>query len=373
MRIADRYVTRELIPPFILGVGGFLVILIGDILYTLAEYIALGRVTIDTVLRLLAYKMPAIMVVTFPVSTLFGTLIGMGRLARDREIQAMRLAGTAVSRVFLPVVVFGLVVTAGTFTTNEVVAPWANHNANLVIRRALFGEAFPEVREQVFLRGPGNRFLYIHTVDDRARVLRNVMIYEANRTLPRLITAREATWSDKTWILRHGVAREVDADGFTTLEAGFEAMELNVGLTETAFFDGQKTPEEMTARELRNQTEMFRGGLSPRIPLEYHRKFSIPVASVIFAFIAAPLSLIGARGGQALGVGLTIVLLFVYYAVMSTARALGSTGVLSPALAAWAPNLLFVAAGVLLVIREEGWMRVRPLAVRRVRVEGAGS
>ena len=190
MRIADKYVTRELVPPFILGVGGFLVILIGDILYTLAEYIALGRVTMDTVLRLLAYKMPAIMVVTFPVSTLFGTLIGMSRLARDREIQAMRLAGTAVSRVFLPVVIFGLVVTAGTFMTNEVVAPWANHNANLVIRRALFGEAFPEVREQVFLRAPGNRFLYIHTVDDRARVLRNVMISEANRTLPRLITAR---------------------------------------------------------------------------------------------------------------------------------------------------------------------------------------
>jgi len=63
------------------------------------------------------------------------------------------------------------------------------------------------------------------------------------------------------------------------------------------------------------------------------------------------------NGGQAVGVGLTIVLLFVYYAVMSTARALGSSGALSPVLAAWAPNLLFVAAGVLLVIREEGWMR----------------
>lgn len=373
MRVADRYITRELIPPFVLGVGGFLVILIGDILYTLAEYIALGRVTIDTFVRLLAYKMPAIMVVTFPVSTLFGTLIGMSRLARDREIQAMRLAGTPVSRIFAPVVVFGLVVTAGTFLTNEVIAPWANHNANLVIRRALFGEAFPEVREQVFLRGPGNRFLYIHTVDDRARVLRNVMIYEAERTLPRLTTAREATWSDKTWILRHGVAREIDADGYTTFEAGFDAMELNVGLTETAFFDGQKTPEEMTARELRHQREVFGAGLSPRVSLEYHRKFAIPVASIIFAFIAAPLSLIGVRGGQAVGVGLTIVLLFVYYAVMSTARALGSTGVLSPVLAAWAPNLLFGGAGLVLVVREEGWLRLGPVRFRRVRIEGARS
>jgi LPS export ABC transporter permease LptG len=372
MRIADRYITRELIPPFVLGVGGFLVILIGDILYTLAEYIALGRVTLETFVRLLAYKMPAIMVVTFPVSTLFGTLIGMSRLARDRELQAMRLAGTALSRICLPAVLFGLVVSAGTFVTNEVIAPWANHNANRVIRRALLGEAFPAVREQVFLRGPGSRFLYVHTVDDRARLLRNVMIYEADRPLPRLITAREATWSEKTWVLRHGVAREVDADGYTTVEAGFDTMELNVGLTETAFFDGQKTPEEMTARELRRQREVF-GGLSPRVALDYHRKFAIPAASIIFAFLAAPVSLIGARGGQAVGVGLTIVLLFVYYAVMSTARALGSTGVLSPLLAAWAPNLLFAAAGAVLIIREEGWLRSRPVPLRRVRVEGAGS
>ena len=373
MRIADRYIARELLPPFVLGVGGFLVILIGDILYTLAEYIALGRVTIDTFVRLLAYKMPALMVVTFPVSTLFGTLIGLGRLARDREIQAMRLAGTAMFRIFAPVLVFGLVVTIGTFLTNEVVAPWANHQANLLIRRALFGEAFPEVREQVFLRGPGNRFLYVHTVDDRARVLRSVMVYEAERSLPRLITAREATWSDKTWILRHGVAREVDADGYTTYEAGFETMELNVGLSEAAFFEGQKTPEEMTAGELRSQAELFRGGLSPRVPLEYHRKFSIPIASLIFAFIASPVSLLAARGGQAVGVGLSIALLFVYYAVMSTARALGATGVMSPALAAWAPNLIFLAAGILLVLREEGWLRFRPMPGRPVGVAGAGS
>lgn len=89
MRTADWYIVRELLPPFVLGLGGFLVILIGDILYTLAEYIAMGRVTLEVVLRLLVYKMPAIMVITFPVSTLFASLLGLGRLARDRELQAM--------------------------------------------------------------------------------------------------------------------------------------------------------------------------------------------------------------------------------------------------------------------------------------------
>ncbi len=365
MRTADWYIVRELLPPFVLGLGGFLVILIGDILYTLAEYIAMGRVTLEVVLRLLAYKLPAIMVITFPVSTLFATLLGLGRLARDRELQAMRLVGTSLPRLFAPVLAFGLLVAGATFFTNEVISPWANHRANALIRRAIAGEAFPAVREQVFLRGPGNRFLYVHQVDDRAGVLRNVMVYEAEGPLPRLITAREASWSERTWILRNGVVREFDADGYTTAEAGFASMELNVGLDGATFAAGQKTPEEMTVGELRRQVDRFRTGISPRVTIEYHRKFAIPVASVIFAFIAAPLSLQAVRGGRFAGVGFSVVLLFIYYVVMSTARALGSTGVLSAFMAAWAPNLLFLAGGCVLVAWEEGRIR-RPLAAGRL-------
>jgi lipopolysaccharide export system permease protein len=373
MRIVDRYIIRELLPPFLLGIGGFLVILVGDILYTLAEYIVTGRVTLEMVVRLLAYKMPAIMVITFPVSTLFGTLLGLGRLARDRELDAMRLIGTSLPRLFAPVIGFGLVVTGLTFLTNEVVSPWANRRANTLIRRALFGEAFPEVREQVFMRGPGGRVLYVHRVDDRAQRLHHVMIYESEGPYPRLITAREATWSAKTWILRGGVVRDLDASGFTTYEAAFGEMQINVGLEAAAFFDGQRTPEEMTVRELRSQVDLFRAGLPPRVAVEYHRKFAIPSASLVFALVAAPISLLAARGGRFVGVAASIGLLFVYYVVMSVARALGSTGVLSPALSAWAPNLLFVGGGALLAAWAEGWIRLPQARLPTARVEGARS
>jgi lipopolysaccharide export system permease protein len=371
MRIADRYILRELFPPFLLGIGGFLVILIGDILYTLAEYIVAGRVTADLVLRLLAYKMPAIMVITFPVSTLFGTLLGLGRLARDRELDAMRLVGTSLPRLFAPVVVFGLAVAGLTFLTNEVVSPWANRRANTMIRQAILGEAFPEVREQVFLRAPGNRFLYVNRVDDRARLLRNIMVFEAEGPLPRLITAWEATWSSTTLALFQGVMRDLDAAGFTSHEAAFATMQINVGLDAATFFDGQRTPEEMTVGELRSQLDLFRGGLPAKVAVEYHRKFAIPAASLIFALVAAPISLLAARGGRFGGVAASIALLFAYYVVMSVARALGVAGVLSPALSAWAPNLLFVAAAALLVAWVEGRMHVRPPRWPDVRVEGA--
>lgn len=373
MRILDRYIVRELFPPFTLGVGGFIVILIGDILYVLAEYIVAGRVTPQVMLRVLIYKVPAIMVITFPVSTLFGTLLGLGRLAKDLELQAMRLMGMSLSRLFAPVLAFGIVVTGLTFLTNEVIAPWANQRANSLIRQAVLGEAFPQVREQVFLRAPGNRFLYVEKVDPKSGLLHNVMVYETERPFPRLITAREASWSAQAWALRDGVVREMEPNGFTRFEASFAAMEIHVGLTPDTFLAGQRTPEEMTLRELRTQTEQFRASLSPRAAIEYHRKVAIPAASLIFALVAAPLSFQAARGGRFMGVGMSILLLFIYYVVMSVARAIGASGALSPLLAAWAPNLLFLIGGCVLVAKEEGLLRLLAASALPMRAARAGS
>lgn len=366
--ILDRYIVEEILAPFILCVGAFLVILVGDILYTLAEFIASRQVGIGTVVELLVYKLPAILVITFPVSTLVGGLLGLGRLAKDREIQAMRLGGISLVRIFIPVLAFGLLMTVTTFTINEIVAPWANYRANAVIRKAAFGGAFPQIREQVFFRGPGNRVYYVGSVDDAHRELRNVMIYELEGPIPRLITAGSATWEGRVWYLTGGVIRELDEQGFTRYEAGFAKMEIPVGIEAESFSAGQKTPEEMTAGDLRKYLSLF--GQSPgsaRIAVEYYRKFAVPFASAVFALLAAPLGARAVLGGRFVGVGVSIALLFVYYVLMSVARAMGTVAGLAPFLAAWAPNLCFGLAGLWLWASEEGWLArwtLQPAAVR---------
>lgn len=366
--LVDRYVVRQILPPFFLGVGAFVVILVGDILYTLAEFLATKRVGFEVLLRLLAYKLPAIAVVTFPVATLIGTLLGLGRLANDRELQAMRLLGMSLLRVFTPVLVFGLFISCLTFMTNEYVAPWANHQGNDLLRRAAFGERFPAIREQVFFRGPGNRFYYIGAADDSRRVLRDVMIYEAASPLPKLITARYARWDLKVWNLADGVMREFDDEGFTRYEAKFAEMKILVGIDGGTFLAGQKTPEEMTAGELRQYLRLFGSNdAGARFAVEYYRKFAIPVASAIFALVAAPLS-VRAAGGRFPGVGVSIALLFAYYVIMSVGKALGATGVLAPALAAWLPNLAFGLMGLLMWMREDDSSRFRRLLSATVRI-----
>jgi lipopolysaccharide export system permease protein len=133
-------------------------------------------------------------------------------------------------------------------------------------------------------------------------------------------------------------------------------MEIPVGIEAGSFSAGQKTPDEMTARDLRQYLSLF--GQSPgsaRIAVEYYRKFAVPFASAIFALLAAPLGARAVQGGRFVGVGVSIALLFVYYVLMSVTRAMGTTAGLAPFLAAWAPNLCFGVAGLWLWASEEGW------------------
>jgi len=354
MRTADRYILREILPPFLLGVGTFLVLLIGDVLYVLAEYVATRQVTFSVLFRLLVYKLPAILVITFPVATLFGTLLGLGRLARDRELQAMRLAGVSLGRIFAPVLLFGALTGAAAFVTSESLAPWANQQANALLRRAAFGQGLPVVRQQIFFRAPGDRFFYVEEVHPQ-QGLRNVMIYELTGPVPRLITARRGTWVGTTLRLTDGVAREFDPQGFTRYEARFAQLDIEMGIPSTTFLAGHKTPDEMTARELRGYLAVFgQDAAARRFLVELHRKFAVPAAALIFALLAAPLSPYASVGGRFLGVGLSTLLLFLYYATMSAGRAMGTTGSLSPVLAAWLPNLLFGSGGAVLWIRQDG-------------------
>jgi len=83
------------------------------------------------------------------------------------------------------------------------------------------------------------------------------------------------------------------------------------------------------------------------------RKVSFPFVTVIMTLLAVPFAVTTGRRGALYGVGVGIVLAIVYWLIFSVFAAIGTAGLLVPALAAWAPNILFsaVAAYLLLTVR----------------------
>lgn len=358
MKILDRYLFFEMIGPFLIGVVGFVLVLAVDLLFTMADLIINKGVPAWAVLKLLVYKLPSIMVLTFPVSTLFSTAMALGRLSKDNEITAMRTSGVTLFRISAPIIVLGILVSLASYFTNEKIVPHANRVSSNIIRQIVYRKPLPEVKRDVFFKDAHSRYYYARQVDMKNKTMENIMVYEVtDERFPRVILAEHAEFRGNIWNLQKGIIHKYDDEGFINYEASFSEMKLNVSEDILSFTD-QKTSQEMDTRELKNMIGMMgKGGVSTHaLRTELLMKYSIPATCLVFALIGIPFSLPLPRSGKTWGMVITIVLMFTFYVFASVFRSLGKGGILPPAVAAFTPQASFAVMGALLLCWQ-GWFK----------------
>lgn len=355
MLLIDRYIILELIRPFLLGVLGFVVIMLANTLYLYAELIVHSGVSVDVVAQLLAYNLPAIIVVTFPVAYLFSTLLAIGRLSKDSEVTAMRSVGVSFRRILMPLLAVSLLVSYAAFWINDEVVPWANRKTVDLVREMVLHQGKPVIKENIFFKGAKeNRYFYVRQVDRRTNHMYDVFIFDKRTGGQTVTIASEARWVGESWNLKQGVVSHYDEWGGLAREEAFGEMSVQVALNPDAFFAaGERSPQEKSSDELASEIETLRGGGTDTKSMEvdYHMKFSLPLATFFSAMLAAPLGAQFSRMGGYIGVVFSIILVFIYYVVMSVARSMGNNGVLDPVTGAWIQNYLFGVVGAFLLWR----------------------
>jgi len=76
--------------------------------------------------------------------------------------------------------------------------------------------------------------------------------------------------------------------------------------------------------------------------VEYHKKFSIPFACIVFILVGAPISVRYPRGGVGMVIAVSLTVFTIYYMCLIGGESLGDEGLASPMLVMWAPNILFL-------------------------------
>lgn len=85
--------------------------------------------------------------------------------------------------------------------------------------------------------------------------------------------------------------------------------------------------------------------------VEIHKKFSIPVACLVFVFIGVPLGIMARRGGIGTGVVYSVAFYLIYWVCLLRGEVLADRLIISPWVAMWLPNILVGIGGLFLVIR----------------------
>lgn len=346
--ILDKYLAKEYLGPFFLAVGGFVIIGLVDILFTLVDLFINSGVSLLVVTRLLIYKIPAIMVLFFPMALLFSVMLLLVRMAKDNEITVLRASGISLFRILLPVVILALFTTLLSFFVEEKVVPYANNISDNLIRIAIYKTPPPEILENVFFKDEGDRYFYIKNVDSRHSTMQNIMVFELTQSFPRVITAKTAKWDKKTWVLDDGSIKSFDDNGDLDYASSFKQMRIYVEREISSFYSEEKTAREMDAKDLKTKIkDLEKSGLATKaLKVDYYMKYSMPFACLIFGLIGIAFCLSFVRSGKdwwgviwaiciaILGVGL-------YFFIVAVFRSLGRGDIITPFLGAWGPNIIF--------------------------------
>jgi lipopolysaccharide export system permease protein len=98
----------------------------------------------------------------------------------------------------------------------------------------------------------------------------------------------------------------------------------------------------LEARRLSNNAQHLQDRIN-QYQVEYHKKFAIPFASIIFVLIGAPLALRFPRGGVGMVIASSFTIFGIYYMSLIGGESLGDRGTIRPFWGPWAPNLFFGA------------------------------
>ena len=163
-RIIDRYVIREIIPPFLLALLVFTFVLIIPFILDLAEVMIAKGVPAVTILQLTFTLLPQALALTIPMALLIGLLVGLGRLSADREFVVMMACGISPYRLLHPILVFSVVCWGATSWVMFRAMPDSNQRFREISTEIAMNRAEGEVRPRVFFEDFPNVVLYVREV-----------------------------------------------------------------------------------------------------------------------------------------------------------------------------------------------------------------
>jgi LPS export ABC transporter permease LptG/LPS export ABC transporter permease LptF len=362
----DRYILSEIVGPVGLGFLVYTFILLLRFLFQSAEMIIRRGLSPAIVGKLLALTLPNIVVLTIPMSLLFGILIAVGRLSSDSELIAMRSCGLSLLTLYRPILLLSAFLTIVNSLLMVYALPWGNHALQQLQLDILTQTVSQQVQPRVFFEDWVGKTLYVFDVPPGSDRWKGVFIAESiPATQAHQITV--ADWGEVkiddqgeriVLVLYNALQHKVNLASPESYEISrHKRLEL---ILEDQFSSSQRAKmavskgiRELTLGELRDLAHDRSVGSEQHnlAQVEIHKKFSIPAACMVFGLFALPLGFNNRRGGKASGFALSIAVIIVYYVLLNNGEEAARFGRIPPWLAMWAPNLLLAVGGVFLLIR----------------------
>ena len=374
MRRLDRYVVLYFLQAYFYCIAGFVSVwFIFDVSDNISTFLD-QRISRVLIVKYYLTQVPQILVILLPVALLLALLFSLGRMSRSNEIVSMLTAGVSLPRILAPLLAIGLLTTAVSTALNYSLAPHGEYARKRLLedpssRRQILG-----VTAQIFRNRTDNRTWFIQQFFPGENKFNTVHIVQQDAN-DHIVMAYIATTvlyqpENRAWELRQTKVLHYDEVGNITKTIPYVESLMITDWSETPFRlrSANLRAEHLSVPELRDYLQ-FNSDFPPTLlaPFATHLEYRIamPWTCAVVALIAASLGVGYSRRGILSNVAAAIILVFAMNFVMHLFLALGEGARIPTWAAAWTPNLIFGAIGLILLYyratnREPPWFGFLP-------------
>jgi len=367
------YLISEVLPPFLLGMLAFTFILLIGRLLKLIELVISRGVPPIQVGKLLVLIMPTFLEMTVPMAFLLAILLGLGRMANDQELLAMKASGVSPLQILWPIACLSLMVSILTLITTLYARPAANSalkkelydiaksRVGTALKEKVFNDDFPKILVYVEeIIPPGNIAQGVLIIDKRDRAREDIILGK----VARITTDDESNTLALKLFDGSIYEREKNREGFS--QTRFNIYDFRLDLEELVGRVRQKEagPKELPLTALLKSIDEKQRHGDKSIPerMELHQRIAFGFIPLVFGVLGVALALLprASRASRSWGFMLCLFWLLAYYVLLSLGKALGDKGHLQPIPALWLPNLTI---GFIALVFFRKAMRESPLVL----------
>jgi LPS export ABC transporter permease LptG len=288
-------------------------------------------------------------------------LVVFGVMAKNNEVTAFKACGISVYRLAAPVLIGGLLLSGSLFAFDHYWLPAADRRQDQIYNEIKNKAPQTYLRpDHKWVYGLHDRVYYYKYFLQAENTMLGVNVYEIDPVhfrLTRQISAEKALWEPnlKKWVFENGWSRDFKGDrvgAFDPFPGGTRTF--NELEEKPEYFMKEKTqPLQMNFYELEAEIADLKQSGFPTIGLQVQlqKKFSTPLFALILAIVSVPFAFRGGNRGAMAGVFISFGIYIAYSSLDYLFEQVGNLSQLSPAVAAWSPDVIFTLVGLYFMAR----------------------
>jgi len=361
MKKLDIYLLRQFLTIFTMAILGFVsIFIIVDLIENIDKFID-NAVQLKIILIFYFYTLPWFFSIGLPMATLIATVFSIGLIAKRNEWTVMKSAGISLYRIAIPLFIAGILISILSYQLDNNLVTWGNEHVTAIEQKHMRKKARRNILrankllDDVLLQKQGIMHISLGKYSISSMEADNASILELeDGIIKKRIDTKKMFWDDslQLWEITNYAIRDFDEMGSEIkVQISQQDTLIDANFIPDDIAKQFKSPDEMNYNELSDRIALLNenGVKTTRWEVARHNKISFAFTSLIVVLFGLPLAVAKQKGGLAFAAGMSVFVIFSYYAFIKFGQSLGYKEILSPLLSSWIGNITFVLGGIILL------------------------